>query len=276
MHSYLYRLGVIGGGNMAEALVRAAIAGRVLQPSNVIVSEPSEERRTIFDTLGIATTTDTPQLIRETQQVLLSVKPQVFPKLADALATMEASKQVVISIMAGVRIERIAAACGAGEGGGRVIRVMPNTPAMVGKGMAGVALSPNATEADAGLTLQLLRAAGEAVLVDEAKLDAITAVSGSGPAYLFYLAEAMQQAARELGLSEHAELLVNQTLAGAAAMLQAPEAPSPEELRRRVTSPGGTTQAAIDHLDGNSSKDVIVNAIKAAEARSRELAETDG
>jgi pyrroline-5-carboxylate reductase len=147
---------------------------------------------------------------------------------------------------------------------------MPNTPLMSGFGMAGVSLSKSAQPGDEALTMKLFSAGGKAIVVDESKLDAITAVSGSGPAYVFYLAEAMEKAARDLGLGEDANLLVRQTILGAANLLVDSNEP-PAELRRKVTSPGGTTEAAIKHLDGNKSTDVVINAIKAAEKRSKEL-----
>jgi len=144
---------------------------------------------------------------------------------------------------------------------------------MAGAGMAAGARGEHASGDDAKRVQQLFAAAGEAVVVDESLMDAVTAVSGSGPAYLFYLAEAMEAAARDMGLGDHARLLVSQTLFGAAKLLkeQGDTSGGAAELRRRVTSPGGTTHAAITHLEGNKSIDVIVNAIKAAEARGKEL-----
>ncbi len=151
-----------------------------------------------------------------------------------------------------------------------LIRVMPNTPMMVSQGMAGIAVGPGVAASEAELTMKLFAAGGKAVRVEEALIDAITAVSGSGPAYVFYLAEAMQQAATDLGLGEHARLLVGQTLLGAATLLlNSPD--SAAELRRKVTSPGGTTEAAIKHLDANQVKQVWSDAVKMAEKRSKEL-----
>jgi len=252
---------------MAEAMARAAIDSRLLDAAQMFACDVSDDRRQLFESLGIETTTSLNDLIAASDQVLLAVKPQTWPKVADACAQVDAERQVVISIMAGVSSQKIC------EGAGkplRVVRVMPNTPLMAGVGMAGVALGSHAKPGDEALTLKLLRAAGEAVVVDEKDIDAITAVSGSGPAYVFYLAEAMQKAADELGLGEHAALLVEQTMLGAAKLLRESD-DAPAELRRKVSSPGGTTEAAIKHLDGNKTIDVIVNAIKAAQARSVEL-----
>ncbi|MCX5658722.1 MAG: pyrroline-5-carboxylate reductase [Planctomycetota bacterium] len=268
-----YRLGFLGAGNMAEAIATAAIRKNVLAPGQMIASDPTDARRELFNKMGIATTTNNQDVIQNAAQILIAVKPQVMQQAAADLGASATSEQIVISIMAGVSSAKLGAAIAAGGSKNatpRVIRVMPNTPLMVGKGMAGVCLGAHARPGDEALTLELFGAGGEVVVVDEAKIDAITAVSGSGPAYVFYLAEAMERAAKELGLTREATLLVRQTILGSA-MLLAESSDSAAELRRKVTSPGGTTEAAIKHFDGNKSTEVIVNAIKAAEKRSKEL-----
>lgn len=271
-----YRLGFLGAGNMAEAIAMAAIRKNVLTAGQMIASDPTEARRDVFHKLGIAVTTNNQDVIRNAEQVLIAVKPQVMQQAAADLGAVATGEHVIISIMAGVSTVKLGAAiaAGAAEGKGntspRIVRVMPNTPLMAGKGMAGVCVGAHARPGDEALTLQLFGAGGEVVVVDEAKIDAITAVSGSGPAYVFYLAEAMERAARELGLTREATLLVRQTILGSAVLL-AESTDSAAELRRKVTSPGGTTEAAIKHFEGNKSTEVIVNAIKAAEKRSKEL-----
>ena len=153
----------------------------------------------------------------------------------------------------------------------KVLRIMPNTPLLVGQGMSAIALGRHAHMGDEVLAMGIFQSAGEAVLLGEELLDAVTAVSGSGPAYLFYLAEAMAEAARDLGLKgKLPEVLTRQTLLGAAQLLCDSDA-SAAELRRRVTSPGGTTEAAITHMDKSKMKAVVGNAIRKAEQRSREL-----
>lgn len=261
-----YDLGIIGAGNMAEAIVRAAIDKEILAPQRMIAADVSATRRDVFAALGVTVTETNSQVIGESRQVMLAVKPQSLTGLAADLAKID-PEQVVISIMAGVSSAKLRAVAGQTL---RVVRVMPNTPLMVGAGMAGIALGAGAREGDEQLALRLFQAGGKAIRVEEDRIDAITAVSGSGPAYVFYLAEAMERAAVELGLGDEARTIVQQTLLGAAQlMMQSSE--SPAELRRKVTSPGGTTEAAIKYLDGNSTTDVIVNAIKAAERRAREL-----
>lgn len=270
-------LGFLGAGNMAEAIARAALDHDVLSPNEVLACDLSPERREAFAALGVGVTDDPAELVRQSESVLLAVKPQQMQAPAATLGEHARPEAVVISIMAGVTSQKLAAAMGrggGGEGGGaRIVRVMPNTPMLVGRGMAAVARGAGAKEGDEALAMRLFSAGqSQAIRVDEADLDAVTAVSGSGPAYLFYLAEAMERAAAELGLGQHGPTLVRQTLLGAAEMLlHGDPAPDPAELRRRVTSPGGTTEAAIGHLEGNKSRDVIVNALKAACDRSREL-----
>lgn len=262
-----YTLGFLGAGNMAEAIARAAIDKAIVTPGAMIASDPSPERRAVFQAMGIKTTADNAGVISEAEQLLLAVKPQVMEAAASDIAAHGNDDQILISIMAGIGSAKLCAAIGKPR---RVVRVMPNTPLMAGAGMAGIALGAHAREGDDALAMSIFSAAGEAVSVDEDAIDAITAISGSGPAYVFYLAEAMQEAAAQLGLGAHAGLLVEQTIFGAAKLLKQ-SADTPAELRRKVTSPGGTTEAAINHMESNAVRDAIVSAIKAAHARSIEL-----
>jgi len=266
-----YQLAFIGAGNMAEAIARAAVEHLILDPAQVIAADPSPQRRQAFVDRGIAVTDSNAEAIAAADQVLLAVKPQVMPDAARDLAYHGRPQQVVISIMAGVTCAKLAAAVGRPT---RIVRVMPNTPLMVGYGMAGIALGPDASPGDDDLAMTLFSAgASKAIRVDESLMDAITAVSGSGPAYAFYLAEAMEAAAHELGLADHARTLVAQTLLGAAKLLEqsGENSGGPADLRRKVTSPGGTTEAACNHLDQTGVMQHIIDALKAAEARSKEL-----
>ena len=262
-----FKLGFVGAGNMAEAIARAAIEKNILLPEAIIAADPMEERRRLFSDIGGVVTRDNAEVVAKSQQILLAIKPQALPTIADALAGIDPQSQVVLSIMAGQSTKRIEAMIGKPA---RVVRVMPNTPLMVGRGMAGVALGQHAHDGDESLVMKLLGAAGKVVLLRESELDAITAVSGSGPAYVFYLAEAMTKAAEQLGLAEHASMLVGQTILGAAELLCQSDEPA-GQLRRNGTSPGGTTEAAVRHLDGNKTTEVIVNAIASAHQRSQEL-----
>lgn len=263
-----YELGFIGAGNMAEAIARAGIDAGVIAAGEMTAADPTPARRELFASLGIAAAEDNAAVISQSRQVLLAVKPQVMLATAADLSKKLGEGQVVISIMAGVTTGKLAAAIGRAA---RIVRVMPNTPMMVGCGMAGVAMGAHAEAGDDDLAMQLFSAGdSKAIRVEEALLDAITAVSGSGPAYVFYLAEAMEKAAAALGLGEHGRVLVSQTMLGAARLL-AESGEAPAELRRKVTSPGGTTEAAIRHMESKHIDAAVVDAIRAAEERSREL-----
>lgn len=262
-----FRLGLIGAGNMAEAIARGALDRGVLPPGSLCAADPSPERLALFESFGVTPLADNAAVIAASDAVMLAVKPQVLPSLAADFVGLDRDRQTVISIMAGLGAAKIEAVLG---GPARVVRVMPNTPLMVGAGMSGVALGPHAQPGDDDLAMELFGACGEAVRVSESDLDAVTAVSGSGPAYLFYLAQAMEQAAAELGLSGPGRRLVTQTLLGSAQLLaQSGEAPA--ELRRKVTSPGGTTAAAVATLDELKVSDAVVAALTAARDRSIEL-----
>lgn len=262
-----YELGFIGAGNMAEAIIRAAISSDLVPAGGIIVADPSADRRKVAEELGTAVSEHNADVIAQAKQIVLAVKPQMFATVVPELRGLKIDEQILISIMAGLSTQRIAAAVG---GQARVIRVMPNTPLMVGVGMAGVALGEHARQGDEQLAMDLFCAAGKAVVVGEDLIDVVTAVSGSGPAYVFYLAEAMVAAGEAMGLDEQADLLVRQTILGAAQLLAA-SPDSAAELRRKVTSPGGTTEAAIHHMDTNDVRDHVFTAVHRAAERSREL-----
>lgn len=267
MHAY--QLGVIGGGTMAEAILAAAIRSDALAAGDILVADASVQRREqLSESLGLACTADN-AAAAACEKLLLAVKPQ---QLCDAIApAAEAITPdcLVVSIMAGVDTARLDELTG---GRARIVRAMPNTPLLVGAGAAGLCAGPRATREDVDWARSLLICGGGlAVVVDEDHMDALTAVSGSGPAYAFYLIEAMVAAGQAEGLTESAALaLATQTLAGAARLLAAGDVP-PAELRRRVTSPGGTTQAAIETLDAHHVRDHLTQAVRAAAARSRQL-----
>lgn len=275
-----HQLGFIGAGNMAEAIVRAAISSQILPADQIIACDVNQTRRDLFASLGVSVTQTTAQVVSQAKPyLLLAVKPQQLGDVAAELAQHITADHVIISIMAGITSAKLAAAITRARAAAglsddlkiRVIRVMPNTPLMSGLGMAGISLGEDAKPGDETMAQQIFAAGdNQAVIIPESQMDALTAVSGSGPAYVFYLAEAMEKAAHELGLKDHARQLVAQTILGSAHLL-ASSSDTPAELRRKVTSPGGTTEAAIRHMDGNKSVDVIVNAIKAAQKRSQEL-----
>lgn len=265
------RIGFIGGGNMAESLIGGLIAtghdaGRIL------VAEPDETRRDALAARhGVITLADNDQVAAQVQVLVLAVKPNVIPAaLADVAEPARVRKPLVISIAAGVPLAQLEAGLDAALA---IVRVMPNTPALVRRGISGAVLNHPDDVAARRLATALLSAVGEVRWFDdEAELDRVTAVSGSGPAYFFYLMEAMQQGAEALGLApEMARDLVLHTALGAAQLALKDDA-DPAELRARVTSPGGTTAAAIDVLQAGKLPELVHEAIAAAHRRAQELA----
>jgi pyrroline-5-carboxylate reductase len=263
-----YTLGVIGAGNMAEAVIKAALAEGLIDAGQIIASDPSAERRGIMAQLGVTATQDNVRVVRESEQILLAIKPQTAGAIAGEIAGAVTQEKIVLSIMAGIGTSKLEAMFGKAL---RAVRLMPNTPLMVGLGMTGVAMGAHARAGDEALAMKLFTAGdSRALVVEEQQIDAITALSGSGPAYIFYLAEAMEQAASELGLTDDARWLVAQTIVGAAKLLTA-SSDTAAELRKKVSSPGGTTEAAISHMEQQQVRQAIVDAIKAAQRRGVQL-----
>ncbi len=265
-----FELGVVGAGNMAEAIARGVIAAKVMPPTAIIASDVSAERRAVFQAMGVNTTEDNAELARRSPTILLSVKPQQMASVLAAIAPALHPRTLVISIAAGISTRFIENALGS-TAQWRVIRTMPNTPMLVGEGMVGLCAGAHATADDIAQARAIFQSAATVLQVDESKIDAVTAISGSGPAYFFYLVEQMIRAGQELGLTEHeARTLAVKTASGAARMLLT-SSDSPQELRRKVTSPGGTTHAAVSHLDGAQVGNHLVEAFKSAARRSKEL-----
>ncbi len=266
----------IGGGNMATALVGGRIAAGA-SPRDFRVVEPVEAQRAALAArfAGIALF---PAIVRaaiaDATVVAFAVKPQNMRDAARAAAPHVAAVPVVLSIAAGIRSADLSRWLG---GYPRIVRAMPNTPALVGMGISGVWSAPEVDAAARDAALAVLRAGGEVVDFDEeSALDAVTAVSGSGPAYVFYLLEAMEAAARDVGLSPTAaRKLAYATLAGGIALAQRSDA-DPAALRLQVTSKGGTTARAIDTLEQHGVKAAFVAAIRGAAERARELGDEFG
>ncbi len=269
-----------GYGNMGRAIARGAIASGSIEPADAIVFEPDVDAAAHARGDGIAavaaalTDADRPNL-RSISRVMLAVKPQSWPTVAAhwrAAALHSAESGVLaISVMAGVSSQAIAQAIGPRT---RVVRAMPNTPAMVGAGMTAVAAGHDATAEDLRVAMSLFGSVGEVVELPETLLDAATALSGSGPAYFLLLCEAMADAAAQLGISpDVASRMARQTLLGTATMLAFRDnAPvSPTALRARVTSKGGTTHAAVTAFEAGGFHDLVQRALTAARDRGREL-----
>jgi pyrroline-5-carboxylate reductase len=272
------KIGFIGGGNMAEALARGLIGGRVFKPAEIIVSDVvPERRRKLARTLKVKTTADNAEVVREAAAVVLAVKPQmidaVMAELAAALTNPAQrppiKSRLFISIAAGVTIERLTRGLGPRA---RVIRVMPNAPAMVGHGMTALVRARNAKAADEQFALRIFRAVGDALaLKDEKLLDAVTALSGSGPAYVYLFAKAMADAAVSEGIPRALALrMALKTIRGAEQLMRESKSDA-AELIRAVASPGGTTEAALRRFAEQGFSDIVAAALRAAAERSREL-----
>ncbi len=263
-----YELGFVGGGNMTQAIALGAVKAGVIDASKIIVSNPSQDKMQVLRDVGIVTTADNGEVIAAAEQIVIAVKPQMFEKVVDDFKKYDVKKQVLISIMAGLSSAKIAEAIGCNKA--RIVRVMPNTPTMVGAGMAGIAAGAFAGEGDLDLCVKIFNAAGEAVVIEEGQMDGLTPLSGSGPAYVFLLAEAMEKAAVELGVGEFGEQLVRQTILGAAMLLNSSE-DSAAVLRQKVTSKGGVTLAATSYMEDAGMIDIVIEALKQAKARSIEM-----
>ena len=259
----------IGGGNMAQALI-GGLLSRGLPTTRITVSDPVEQIRHVLEEKGIQTTADNLEAIKNADVVVLAVKPQVLATVLQPLKGLLSDK-LVISIIAGAEIQTISDLIGGSQ---RIVRVMPNTPALVQTGAHGIYASEAVGKQDRELTSQILAATGLTIWLDnEAQIDAVTAVSGSGPAYFFYLMESMIRAGKNLGLEEKvATALTLQTALGAAQMAIT-SSNSPAELRKNVTSPNGTTQAALEVFDRAQISQNIQSALAAAKKRSQELAQ---
>jgi pyrroline-5-carboxylate reductase len=263
------QVGFLGAGHMAEAIARGIVGARLVPAREMLASDPDERRRTLFERkLKIPALDDNRTLVERAAVVIVAVKPQVFDKALAPVGGLFGPKKLILSVCAGISTARIEAVVAAGT---RIVRAMPNTPMLVGRGMAAVCAGRHATPEDLAKAQRLLGAAAQVIRVPETLMDAVTAVSGSGPAYFFYLAEKLAAAGVELGLSEEdARLLTRVTFEGAAKLL-AESAETPEELRRRVASPGGTTEAAIKTFDALGFAKTISAAARAAHDRAREL-----
>lgn len=264
-------LAFLGAGNMAEAIARAIISRDVARASDLLASDPSESRRGLFAGLGITVTDDNTAAARPASTIMLCCKPQKMTEVLASIKPVISEQTLIISIAAGISIDTIRTQLGLPHA--RIVRVMPNTPLMVGQGMSAIAPGPGVGPAEVSTVRRIFEVAGKVIECDESMIDAVTAVSGSGPAYYFLLTEHLAKAAMELGFdAQTAQLLARQTALGSSLMLtQSPD--SPEELRRKVTSPGGTTQAAVEHMEKHQLPDIFRQGIHAACERGRQLRE---
>lgn len=261
-------IGFIGAGNMAEAMIRGLLRGKDFAPAEVRASGPREERmRELRDGYGIETTTDN-KVPAKCQIVVLSVKPQILSRVLDEVADTISADALVISIAAGVPVAAIQARLATGT---RVVRAMPNTPALVDAGATAIAGGEHARETDLADAKRIFDAIGITVILEESQLDAVTGLSGSGPAYVFLILEALSDGGVKVGLSRRtAQLLAAQTVFGAAKLLIETNE-HPGRLKDMVTSPGGTAITGLHTLEHGGVRTTLMNAVEAATRRSREL-----
>lgn len=256
-------VGIVGAGVMGEGIINSLLKAGVSSKAILIRDKRSERVQELKASYGV-----NEGRIGEADSVFLAVKPQDFETCIEDLKVELRDGTLIVSLLAGVKISRIESSVGSRA---RVIRVMPNTPLLLGEGMSVISKGKSGSETDLAWVSKLLSNSGKTLVVDEELMDAVTAVSGSGPAYLYGFVEAMIKAAIKLGLREQdAKLLVHQTLIGAAKMVQE-SGKDAATLRGEVTSPNGTTAAALSSFHTSGWEEIVYKAMKAAMDRSREL-----
>jgi pyrroline-5-carboxylate reductase len=263
------RIGLIGGGAMSEAIIRGVLAESVVQPENIMVSEPLDQRReSLTESYAVKTTSANDDVIKNTDIIIIAVKPQSLESALKPLSGQFDAKQVVVSIAAGVRLNTLQNLLSHEQ----VIRVMPNTPAQVRMGMSVWTAAPNTTEEQKTRARSILAALGKEIYVtDERYIDMATAISGSGPAYVLLFVESFIDAGVHIGLPrEQAHAMVLQTLSGTAELLTQSN-DHPAKLRNMVTSPGGTTAEALQALEEGGMRASLTIAIQRAFEKSLSL-----
>ncbi len=262
----------IGCGNMARSLIGGLIANK-LNPSQLFAADPNQpQREAMHEQFGIEVYADNQAAVDQAEVVVLAVKPQIMSDVLNSFSSIK--DKLIISIAAGITLDSIQ--LGLNETAA-VVRVMPNTPALIQAGAAALIANEECSEAQKNIAESMMRSVGTAIWLDnESQMDAVTALSGSGPAYFFYFMEAMEKAAMEMGITENqARLLTIETALGAAKMALL-SSHDPAKLRQDVTSPGGTTEAALNTFDDNQLTQIIVKAMQAAQLRSQQLSKEFG
>jgi pyrroline-5-carboxylate reductase len=263
------RLGFLGAGNMSGALIKGLLHAKVLPPERILASDVKADRLEHLNKIhGIRTTTDNHALLRESDVVVLAVKPQAIDKVLTDVGADLRSDQLLISVAAGVPIDALEARLPAGA---RVVRSMPNTPATVQAGATAIAGGAHAHEDDLRIARELFEAVGRVVVLDEALLDAVTGLSGSGPAYVMLIIEALADGGVKVGLHrDTALLLAAQTVYGSAQLLLE-TGEHPGRLKDMVTSPGGTAIAGLHTLESGALRKTLIDAVEVASKRAAEL-----
>ena len=268
------RFAFIGGGNMAEALIKGLLSGLGVTPQQIIATDVVPERRTYMQTTyGITASADNKHAVQESTVVILAVKPQIMPMILAEIAPVVNSEKLVISIAAGITLQTLQRALGDSR---RVVRVMPNTPALVLAGAAGISPGKAATAQDVALVERIFNAVGRAMVVSDEMMDVVTGLSGSGPAFIFALIEGLSDGGVLMGLGRQtATLLAAQTVLGAAKMVLE-TGKHPGELKDMVTSPAGTTIAGMQALESGGLRGLMMEAVRRATERSEALGRSPG
>lgn len=263
------RLAFIGGGNMAEALIRGFLSSGIVIPGNICVSDVVTARLDhLRRAFRLRTSQNSVAAVSDADVVILATKPQNADEVLNTIAPVTQNSHLIVSIMAGISTNKIETIL---EGRGRVVRVMPNTPVLVGKGATGIAGGKKAKRKDLATVVEFFEAVGRAVVVSESQMDAITGLSGSGPAYVALMIEALADGGVLMGLSrDTALMLAAQTFAGTANMVLE-TGDHPGKLKDMVTSPGGTTTAGLAALEDGATRSDLIRAVEAATVRSMEL-----
>lgn len=262
-------IGFLGAGNMAEALIRGLLQGGVVEPGHLIASAPRLDRQAeLRERYKITAVGDNIAVARQADIVVLAVKPQILEKVVREIASTIAPGALIISVAAGVDTTTIESHL---PSGARVVRAMPNTPALVRAGATAIARGRHATDGDLAEAKTIFDAVGLTIVTDEVHLDAVTGLSGSGPAYIFLILEALADAGVKVGLSRrNAQRLAAQTVMGSAKLLLDTDE-HPGKLKDMVTSPGGTAIAGLHTLEEGGLRTTLINAVETATKRAREL-----
>jgi len=265
------QVGFVGAGNMGEALIKGLLKGRLCRADQIICSDIRPERqKAMRETYGVKTTSNNSDVVKRSDIIVLAVKPQILKQVVGEIAKYFEPSKLVISIAAGVAMEAIES-CAKQEL--KLIRVMPNICVSVGEGISAIASGKHATKEDRMVAKAIFDSAGRSIFVEEDLLDAVTGLSGSGPAYIFLIIDALADAGVKVGLSRSdALLLASQTVLGSAKML-IETGEHPGRLKDSVTSPGGTAIAGLHTLEEGGLRTTLINAVEVATQRSRVLGE---
>ncbi|XP_055804543.1 pyrroline-5-carboxylate reductase [Solanum dulcamara] len=264
-----YKVGFIGAGKMAESIARGVVKSGILPASRIRTAHSGSARRTAFESIGVTVFDNNTQVVEDSDVIIFSVKPQVVKNVVSQLKPILSEKKVLVSVAAGVKLKDLQEWAGQG----RFIRVMPNTPSAVGEAATVITLGGKATTEDGELISQLFGAIGKVWKADEKLFDAVTGLSGSGPAYVFLAIEALADGGVAAGLPRELALgLASQTVLGAASMVSG-MGKHPGQLKDDVASPGGTTIAGIHELEKSGFRGILMNAVVAAAKRSKELSQ---